>query len=271
MALMRRHFLALILVASLALPAKADLADGLAAMARGDHAAAAAAWRPLAEAGEPEAQARLGFLYEKGRGVAQDAGQAARWYRAAAEQGHLGGQYSLGRLYELGHGVTRDAAQALHWYRAAARQGHAKGRYKLGLAHAGGSGVAQDYPKAVRWLGLAADQGYQPAARMIANLAAAGRAAWGRGEGALAARLLSALAEQGRAEGGEEALLGRLYEGVNGAPKDLVRAHAWYARAAARGDKAAAAERDRVATALTPPELRAAQALAREWARAAGG
>ena len=46
-------------------------------------------------------------------------------------------------------------------------------------------------------------------------------------------------------------------------PRDLVRAQAWYARAAARGDRAAA--RDRIAHALTPEELRAAQALARQW------
>jgi TPR repeat protein len=246
---MRRLFLPLALGLALAMPAAADLADGIAAMERGDHAAAAAAWRPLAEAGQAEAQARLGFLYEKGRGVAQDPGRAARWYRAAAEQGHATGQYSLGRLYELGHGVARDAALALAWYREAARQGHAKGRYKLGLAHAGGAGVVQDYREAVKWLGLAADQGYQPAAR-----------------------LLSALAEHGRADGGDEggteALLGALHEGASGAPRDLVRAHAWYARAAARGDEAAAAERDRVAAALTPAELRAARALAREWARA---
>jgi len=266
---MRRHILALILTSSLAAPAAADLAEGLAAMARGDPAAAAAAWRPLAEAGQAEAQARLGFLYEKGRGVARDPGQAARWYRAAAEQGHAGGQYGLGRLYELGHGVRRDAAQALAWYRAAARQGHAKGRYKLGLAYAGGAGVVQDYAVAVGWLGLAADQGYRPAARVIANLAAAGRAAQGRGAGALAARILSALAERGRAGEGAEALLGALYEGASGAPRDLVRAHAWYARTAARGDRAAAAERDRIAAELTPDQLRAARALARDWATGA--
>lgn len=266
---MRRLFLALVLGLALATPAAADVADGLAALARGDHAAAAAAWRPLAEAGEAEAQARLGFLYEKGRGVARDLGEAVRWYRAAAHQGHATAQYSLGRLHELGHGVARDAAAALAWYRKAALQGHAKARYKLGLAYAGGHGIGRDYRLAVGWLGRALDQGYGPAGRVLENLGAAGRAAHERGDRALAARLLSALAEGGRAgDWGAEALLGALHEGGEGVPRDLVRAQAWYARAAARGDRAAAAARDRIAHALTPEELRAAQALARQWSGA---
>ena len=37
--------------------------------------------------GDAGAQYRLGRMFSNGRGVAQDAAEAARWYRAAAEQG----------------------------------------------------------------------------------------------------------------------------------------------------------------------------------------
>ncbi len=127
---MRRLFLALVLFLGLGpnAPAAADFADGLAALARGEHAAAVAAWRPLAEGGEAEAQARLGFLYEKGRGVARDLGEAVKWYHAAVSQGHATAQYSLGRMHGLGHGVARDEVAALAWYRKAARQDQPKAR-----------------------------------------------------------------------------------------------------------------------------------------------
>ena len=43
------------------------------------------------------AQFNLGFLFEKGLGVAQDYAQAARWYMKVAEQGDEEAQYSAER------------------------------------------------------------------------------------------------------------------------------------------------------------------------------
>ncbi|MGC1095551.1 MAG: SEL1-like repeat protein [Pseudolabrys sp.] len=42
----------------------------------------------LAERGNAQAQAILGFIYEHGRGVPQDYAAAVRWYVSAAEQGY---------------------------------------------------------------------------------------------------------------------------------------------------------------------------------------
>ena len=41
----------------------------------------------LAEQGDAEAQCRLAYYYEKGKGVEKDSEKAVEWYTKAAEQG----------------------------------------------------------------------------------------------------------------------------------------------------------------------------------------
>src|SRR5579863_1985301 len=72
------------------------LQEGAAAYGRGDYATAVRLLRPLAEQGDPYAQANLGLMYAKGQGVPQDIAQAADWYRKAAEQGNAFAEGSLG-------------------------------------------------------------------------------------------------------------------------------------------------------------------------------
>jgi TPR repeat protein len=91
------------------------LRQGVAAMARQDYPAAVAIVSPLAQNGDPAAQAYMGYLYAIGRGVPQDYTQAAIWYRRAAEQGHSGAQYELGLLYDKGQGVPVNVIQAEKW------------------------------------------------------------------------------------------------------------------------------------------------------------
>jgi uncharacterized protein len=88
---------------------------GLAALARHDYVAAARILAPLAQGGNPDAQAYMGYLYAIGRGVPQNYTQAAIWYRRAAEQGHPAAQYQLGLLYDKGHGVPEDVVEAEKW------------------------------------------------------------------------------------------------------------------------------------------------------------
>jgi uncharacterized protein len=91
------------------------LRQGVAAMARQDYPAAVAILSPLAQNGDPAAQAYMGYLYAIGRGVPKDYTQAAIWYRRAAEQGHPGAQYELGLLYDKGQGVPVNVIQAEKW------------------------------------------------------------------------------------------------------------------------------------------------------------
>lgn len=89
--------------------------QGTAAMARQDYAAAAAILSPLAQHGDANAQAYMGYLYQIGRGVPQDFTQAALWYRRAAEQGQSWAQFELGMFYDQGHGVPVDVVEAEKW------------------------------------------------------------------------------------------------------------------------------------------------------------
>ncbi|MDE0392906.1 MAG: SEL1-like repeat protein [Rhodospirillales bacterium] len=115
---------AALLAAMAAGPAVADLlGDGAAAYQAGDYGEAANAWRPLAEGGDAMAQFNLGLLYETGRGVAEDAAQAAAWYERAALQGVTRAQFNLALLHQTGRGVEKDGGQALYWLEVAARHG----------------------------------------------------------------------------------------------------------------------------------------------------
>jgi TPR repeat protein len=62
--------------------------------------------RKLAEQGDADAQASLGFMYGNGQGVPQDYKEAVRWFRKAAEQGNANAQCNLGVAYDSGQGVS---------------------------------------------------------------------------------------------------------------------------------------------------------------------
>jgi uncharacterized protein len=117
----RRLFTILLLIALASLAgldragAGATLQGALAALARKDYVAAVHILAPIAQSGNAEAQAYMGSLYAKGRGVQRDYTQAAIWYRRAAEQGQAAAQYELGMLYNYGQGVPEDVVEAEKW------------------------------------------------------------------------------------------------------------------------------------------------------------
>ena len=73
-----------------------------------------------AERGNAGAQAKLGFIYATGRGVAQNYALAAYWYRRGAEQGNPAAQHLLGLMYDKGFGVRTDPILAHMWLNLAA-------------------------------------------------------------------------------------------------------------------------------------------------------
>jgi TPR repeat protein len=87
----RLLFLPLAMFAVLTAPCTiwANFEVGQEAYKRGDYTMAFKEWRPLAEAGNAEAQAMLGTMYEFGQGVPKSDQEALRWYRMAAERGYL--------------------------------------------------------------------------------------------------------------------------------------------------------------------------------------
>jgi uncharacterized protein len=87
---------------------------------RDDYVAAARRVIPLAQRGDPHAQAVLGFMYFNGRGVPQSYEVAVDWYLQAAEGGDPTGQHLLGLAYDKGFGVTQNVIMAYKWLNLAA-------------------------------------------------------------------------------------------------------------------------------------------------------
>ncbi len=173
----------------------ADFAAGMKAYKSGDYATALHEWRPIAEAGgaytqwnldfmnasgegiktafkwyqlaagqgTANGQLRLGNMFYRGDGVAQDYNAAFKWYELAAEQGYYAAQFNLGVMYEEGLGVTQDYKAAVKWYQLAAEQGAADAQLSLGLMYATGQGVPRDYIRVHMWWNIAASQGNKEA------------------------------------------------------------------------------------------------------------
>lgn len=135
----------------------ASLRSGISAFTRQDYVAASRVFYPLAERGDPDAQAYLGFMYETGRGVPQNYTEAAMWYRRAAEQGDSLAQYSLGLLYDKGQGVPRDIVEASKWLNLStaaaprrARESRARIRDAVGTKMTRGE-IARARLMAIQW------------------------------------------------------------------------------------------------------------------------
>ena len=124
----------------------------------------------LAGRNDPQAQAFLGVMYNRGMGVEQDFKEAVKWYRKAAEQGNAVAQYNLGQMYREGQGVEQDFKEAVKWYRKAAEQGDVDAQYNLGVMYATGRGVEKDEEEAIKWLRKAAEQGNKPAKAVLKEI-----------------------------------------------------------------------------------------------------
>ena len=77
------------------------------------------------------AQGNLGLVYEQGRGVARDEGQAASWFRKAALQGDPHAQFRFGRACERGRGEPKDLVEAYKWYSLSAQGGYKRAQDAL--------------------------------------------------------------------------------------------------------------------------------------------
>lgn len=76
-----------------------------------------------AQAGDVDAQFRLGRAYETGTGMPQNDFEAVRWFRMAAAQDHPAAAMDLGWMLANGYGVAKDEERALYWFTRAAALG----------------------------------------------------------------------------------------------------------------------------------------------------
>jgi TPR repeat protein len=122
--------------------------------------------RASADAGNADAQFRLGLNFANRQGQTRDYAQAAQWYLKAAGQNHALAQFNLGIMYAKGQGVRRDDAEAGMWFGKAAQLGDAGAQHNLGISHYRDSirGLPKDAHEsrieAYKWFTLAAAQGY---------------------------------------------------------------------------------------------------------------
>jgi cell division septation protein DedD len=103
----------------LAVPASADLAAAEAAIAAKKYDAAIAELQPLVSAGDGYAKWKLAQLYLAGHGGS--AGEGVSLLKEAAEAGEPEAQSRLGVLYAKGEGVEQSDTEAYKWLSLASR------------------------------------------------------------------------------------------------------------------------------------------------------
>jgi TPR repeat protein len=116
-------------------------------------------WRSKAQAGDLEAQFRLGKLYYQGaQQVPTDKKQAAAWFTTAAERGHVLAQGFLGLMYLNGIGVTQSSQSAIKWYEAAAKGGDLSAAQNLAFQFKKGTLSDRDAERALYWCNYFVDR-----------------------------------------------------------------------------------------------------------------
>src|SRR4051812_22830785 len=94
--------------------------------------------RNAAIASNPAAEYEVGARYVDGRGVPQNAMEAAVWLQRAADAGFAPAQFRLASLYEKGEGLKKDVQAARRLYLDAAQKGHAKAMHNLAVLYSEG-------------------------------------------------------------------------------------------------------------------------------------
>lgn len=120
--------------------------------------------------GDSEAQYRMGYSFERGRGVDQNDSKAFLWYKKSADQGHKRAQVALAKMFVQGRGTEQDFRQAYLYYKKAADQGMASAMYEVGICYEFGQGVAKDLKQASEWCKRAVNEGSKDAKKHIGTI-----------------------------------------------------------------------------------------------------
>lgn len=153
-------------VLGMALPALADVKAGVDAWQQGDYGKAIGEWRPLANAGDADAQFNLGQAYKLGRGVPADLSTAMDWYRKASAQGHARAEDNLGLLmFQQG-----DRAGAMPYLQRAATRGEPRAQYIVGTAMFNGDMVGKDWVRAYALMTRASASGLPQASSSLQQM-----------------------------------------------------------------------------------------------------
>ncbi len=174
-----------------------------------------------------------------------DGAEALRLYIMLSEMGHAAAQCNAGFCYQTGFGCTKDAKRAISYYRAAAESGSTVAKYNLALCYSRGIGTRLDFIRARELLLECQKEGYRPAtdtleqmnrqhqAKIGRRLYSASTVVYRRGDVEEAIRILVEAAKHGSLRA--TYMLACHFEFGDGVPRDMERADALYAAAAAAG------------------------------------
>jgi TPR repeat protein len=165
---MKNH-LAMMLAAgllTLGAAAHADVKQGVDAWNQGDYARAVGEWRPLALAGDTDAQFNMGQAYKLGRGVPVDLPVALEWFRKAAERGHEKASDNYGLLlYQQGR-----LQDAMPYIKASAERGEPRSQYVYATALFNGELAPRDWVRSYALMLRASQAGIAQATTSLTQM-----------------------------------------------------------------------------------------------------
>lgn len=152
----------------------APLDEAIEALDGGRPEEAARKFSSLADAGNAEAQYRLGLMYFTGRGVKENEKRSYDLLLRAANQGHVQAMLQLANVLTFGQQIASVVAdpdqEAAKWYFQAASRGNAEAQYSLGVLFQTGKGVERNDKEALHWMAEAAKNGHEAAQTYIKAL-----------------------------------------------------------------------------------------------------
>jgi len=124
----------------------------------------------LATQGNPEAQFKVGEMYETGFGVEQDKKEAIYWTTRSANQKYETARFKLLYWDLEKRGLSGKNKTKLDGLNQMAKQGNAQAQYYLGKMYAHGVGINKNLDVAIDWLNKAASVGVLEAELELTSL-----------------------------------------------------------------------------------------------------
>lgn len=191
-----------------------------------------------AEAGLPQAQARLASLYSSGGKVPANHKLARFWAQRGSDQGNVSCQLQLADCKMKGLGGEKDCVGGIRLLKALADQSILEAENRLGHEYRVGQCVKKDLVAAKMWLEKAADRVYVNSLNELADMYFTGDGVPKNVEKWFELNMKAA--SQGTASNRDRSScyynVGFAYDFGYGVKKDLNQARIWYAKAAAAGN-----------------------------------
>ena len=181
-----------------------------------------------AETGNILAMKNLGYIYRFGDEVDEDKDVAFKWYMRAAEKDDPEAMNIVGFMCDNGEGTYQNSQKAMEWYKKAAEAGNTTAMRNIAFMYEQGESVPKNQEKALKWYQKAIDLGDTSAMVELGNMFR------DLNDYHNAVVLYKKAANEGNAEAMN--LIGVLYSGGKGVPKDRGIAFNWYKKAAEAGD-----------------------------------